>query len=107
MPVQRPAAGRLREFSGTPPARRPPPDRTLCPFPLARVPFFPVRFNEQALARFPDVDIDAAWSTQWDQLPIAALVTIDAQPADRQKLEAGFESSWIAMNQRVELWRRR
>ncbi|MBW2389894.1 MAG: hypothetical protein JRG89_15890 [Deltaproteobacteria bacterium] len=73
----------------------------------ARVPFFPVRFSEHALARFPDIDINSAWLTRWDRLPISALVTIDAQPADRRELEANFESSWTAENKRVELWRRR
>ncbi len=73
----------------------------------ARVPFFPVRFTAQALARFPDIEINSAWLTRWDLLPITALLTTDAQPADRRKLEADFESSWIATSGRVELWRRR
>lgn len=72
----------------------------------ARVPFFPVRFTPQALARFPNVETNSAWLTDWGRLPISALVTIDAQPADRRRLEASFESSWIAEQGRVELWRR-
>ncbi len=73
----------------------------------AWAPFFPVRFTPEAQARFPNVDINAAWLTDWARLPISALVTIDAQPADRHALGANFEPIWISQQERVELWHKR
>ncbi|MCP4038552.1 MAG: hypothetical protein GY733_16550 [bacterium] len=72
----------------------------------ARAPFFPVRLSDAARARLPDVDINAAWETDWSRLPIDALVTIDAGEEDRRILTRRFESVWIAQRKRVELWRR-
>jgi hypothetical protein len=73
----------------------------------ARESFFPIRFTERAKARFPDVDINSAWLTDWGRLPITDLVAIEAQAADRALLEDHFESRWVDASGRVELWHRR
>lgn len=73
----------------------------------ARVSFFPLRFTEAAKARFPHVDINAAWETEWHRLPISELVSIDANEDDRRILTNHFDSAWKSEQNRVELWRRR
>jgi len=73
----------------------------------ARVPFFPVRLTEASLIAWPDVDINAAWETDWNRLPIDALLAIDASPNDRTELAHDFETVWTGRENRVELWRRR
>ena len=73
----------------------------------ARVPFFPLRFTEAAKARFPHIDINAAWETKWHRLPITNLLSIDANSDDRRILSVHFESTWKSEQNRVELWRKR
>ena len=73
----------------------------------ARAAYFPLRFTDAAKERFPHVDINAAWETQWHRLPISALVSVDALPKDRRVLANHFESEWLDEENRVELWRKR
>jgi hypothetical protein len=73
----------------------------------ARVSFFPLRFTDGAKSRFPHIDINAAWETNWRRLPISELVSIDANQDDRIALSHGFESVWKSEQNRVELWRKR
>ncbi len=73
----------------------------------ARERFFPVRLTERAARLHPDVDVNAAWETDWGRLPLDALLSVDAEEADRERLARNFESVWLDSSKRVELWRRR
>lgn len=73
----------------------------------ARVSFFPLRFTDAAKARFPHIDINSAWETDWSKLPISELVSIDATEEDRRVLSKHFAHVWKSEQNRVELWRKR
>ncbi|MDP6979705.1 MAG: hypothetical protein QF570_14055 [Myxococcota bacterium] len=73
----------------------------------ARERFFPIRLTTQATRSLPDIDINAAWETDWAKLPLDALLAIDANEADRSRLARSFDSVWLDSRKRVELWRRK